>query len=556
MPVLFYSAEAQMAVSDTPMFPSESELKGLAVQSGDEILTLQDWQTYFVKFYGDEMPWYFPLPDARQFTQRCFPGQLFEISFRNTIGRTRIGPVKIRVESRKISEPTYEAMLTYIADRYANLVFSFAKPLGQNYRKQQAGKDNAYIEYLFLKRFLLDGSPDLNAISALLLANPHIKIYRKRDYFSIDAATTPKPAMLLNLFTTTDPYAALSKGHPLRNTSIGRKIAEGTGRSLFPTRIDEERKILTVDTSENRFVKYFLQSVLTRLYILQQALNTARKGYLNLDIELNLETMIWKIDALLADPLWHDVGTMTFIPYNSQVLQKREGYRQLFQLYSLMQLASESDFFDKSDFRNLLETKDTPTLFEYWSFFVIKEVLDSMVRPIACGQHISNNALERNLNEGLCITYEQGITLWFNKSYSGSFGFCPGDLPSACPVQNRSYSHPFRPDIVIEKGARVLIFDAKFKGGRGGFYGENDDGTVTTWKDEDIDKMHCYREAISGVTGAYIVYPGVEALLYKAHDAAGKHEGVGALPLKPMSTARPDKQHLDWIGQVIKSFIS
>lgn len=170
MPIIFYSTEARMAVADDPMFPSEEEAADAMVYACIENLIIQDWQTYFVKFYGDVVPDFFPMPDAGLFTQRCFPGQLFEVSFRNTVGRTRIGPACVCVESSKISEVLYEAMLSYIADKFSNLIFSFATPLGQNYRKEKTGKDIAYIEYLFLKQYLLDASPNLDGISALISA--------------------------------------------------------------------------------------------------------------------------------------------------------------------------------------------------------------------------------------------------------------------------------------------------------------------------------------------------------------------------------------------------
>jgi hypothetical protein len=546
-----------MAVADDPMFPAVWEAVATAAQPCPECLIIQDWQTYFVKFYGDVVPDYFPRPEARLFVQRSFPGQLFEISFCNTVGRTRIGSVYCRVESRKISQTLYEDMLSYIADKFSNLVFSFAKPLGQNYRKDKTGKDIAYIEYLFLKKYLLDASPGLDGISALILSNPHIRMYRKVRHCSIDTVTNTQPAMLIHMFTASDRFTSLKSGHPLLATSLGGKISRKTGQNLYPSEAIEEVKHLTVDTNENRFVKHFMHMTQRKLKGLRNVLISSKKGYLNPDIEQHLEIMTRKIAAFLADPLWHDVGTMVFIPVGSQVLQRREGYRQLFQLYSLLQLTSKCDFFIKDDFQNLLETKDTPTLFEYWAFFVIKEVLDGLLQRKSNSRIVSDKTLEQNVEEGIGITYESGVSLWFNKTYSRSSG-CrqPGGGLADYEGSNGSYSHNFRPDIVIEKLDKRLIFDAKFKGKRGGFYGENDDGSVTSWKDEDIDKMHCYREAIHGVTGAYILYPGERDVVYTAHNATGLYDGVGALPLKPEAGARPVQLHLEGIKQIIKEFIS
>ncbi len=555
MPILYYSSEAQIAIADDPMFPPEPDAAAAAGQNCAEILILQDWQTYFVKFYGDEVPDYFPQTRGTLYTQRCFPGQLFEISFRNSVGRTRIGTVSIRVESRKITEPVYEAMLSYIADKFSNLIFSFATPLGQNYRKEKAGKDIAYIEYLFLKKYLLDASPNLEAISALIVANPHIRLYREFRNCSIDAITNTQPAMLINMFTASDRFASLKNGHPLLATNLGQKISQKTGRNLYPTEAIEERKHLTVDTNENRFVKHFLQTILRRLNGLQNVLRSEKNSYLNPDIEQSLATMTRKIAAFLADPLWYDVGIMAFIPVSSQVLHRREGYRQLFQLYSLLQLTSKCDFFNKVDFPNLLETKDTPTLFEYWSFFVVKEILDGLLKIKPCRSIISDSPLNQSVEPGLCIEYEGGVTLCFNKTYRGSSGRQPGDSFADNEELNGSYSHDFQPDIVIEKYSKLLIFDAKFKGKHDGFYGENEDGSIGSWKPEDIDKMHCYKEAIQGVTGAYILYQGERGVIYPAHDAASMYEGVGALPLKTEVGARPVQRDLENIERIILEFI-
>ena len=544
-----------MAVADDPLFPPEEETAAATAQSDADKLVIQDWQTYFIKFYGDDEPDFVPKPEAGLYTQRCFHGKIFEISFRNTVGRTRIGPVSVLVESRKISGTLYEAMLSYITDKFANLVFSFATPLGQNYRKNKTGKDIAYIEYLFLKKYLLDDSPNLDAISALIVANPHIRLYRKSCLSSIDAITTTQPAMLLTMFTAADRFIELKSGHPLRSTNLGQKIAQKTGRYLYPSEAVEERKHLTVDTLENRFVKHFLQTIQRQLNGIRNVLTDAKKAYLNPDIEQNIEIMTRKIAALLADPLWHDVGTMAFIPASSQVLQRREGYRQLFRLYSLLQLTTTCDYFNRDDFKNLLETKDTPTLFEYWSFFIIKEVLDGLLKITSVRAIVSDTPLEQNVEQGVCLTYEGGVLLCFNKTYSGSVGSKPCESTWSRLDGKGSYSHNFRPDIVIEKDGRLLIFDAKFKGKRGGFYGENEDGSVDSWKDEDIDKMHCYREAIQGVTGAFILYPGERAIAYAAHNATGRYEGVGALPLKPGVGARPIQRHLEDIVQIVRDFI-
>ena len=420
---------------------------------------------------------------------------------------------------------------------------------------QKTNLDKSDVEYLFLKKYLLDGTPNLDGITALILANPHHRLSREFRRNSIDAISEIAPAMLVNMFSAPEGLAVLNPGHPLLSTACGRVLFARTGRRMYPAEAIEERKRHTVDTNENRFVKQLLQSVQRRLKGLATALRGKGGGYLNPDIEIHLDAMERKIGMFLSDPLWSDVGAMHFIPAGSQVLQRREGYRQMFCLYSLLQLATRCCF-DEDDFKNLLETKDTPTLFEYWSFFVVKEILDDMFRMTSCETIVPDDPVEQKVRPGIRIRYEGGFSLWFNRTCAGSPGLFPSEAPSGNPGINASYSHNLRPDIVLEKDDKILIFDAKLKGQGGGFYGESEkEGTITNWKDEDIDKMHCYREAIRNVAGAYILYPGERAVVYPAHDAARPYEGVGALPLKPEAGALPVQRHREDLQRIIIDFV-
>jgi hypothetical protein len=72
MAILFYTSKAQMAVADNPMFPSEDEAAAIGLCC-PESLPLQDWQTYFIKFYGD-VPDSFPT-EVGLYTQRRFNDQ-------------------------------------------------------------------------------------------------------------------------------------------------------------------------------------------------------------------------------------------------------------------------------------------------------------------------------------------------------------------------------------------------------------------------------------------------------------------------------------------------
>ncbi|HOS60760.1 MAG TPA: DUF2357 domain-containing protein, partial [Syntrophorhabdaceae bacterium] len=342
------------------------------------------------------------------------------MNFNNYSGMTRFGPINVKVKNKKIPEDLYNSMLNYIALKYANLIFSFNTPLGQRYKREKPGSDIAYIEYLFLKTFLLESSPDIDAIAALILNDPHMKINVEYALTPIEKVSFVETGLFLKTLIKSDNFAILPQNHSLFRTRLANTLALKTQKSIFPAQVVTQYKYHTVDTLENRFVRHFLKQIRHRLDRLASEMRGVSGTYLNSEIETNIEKILKKINMFLKDPFWTDVAPMTFIPANSQVLQRREGYRQLFSLYSLLQLCTRCDF-DADDFKNLLETKDTPTLFEYWSFFNVKDILDGNGRKIIdCRSIVTDDQKEQKIHLCTVITYEDNIRLAFNQDYSGT----------------------------------------------------------------------------------------------------------------------------------------
>jgi len=549
----FYSERYRIGISENPLnLSSEDNLKSYACQE-DDIIEFEELKTYFVKFFSG-IPEYLDSLRKAKIIFKDFPENLFSINFSNMVGLTRIGPLKIKVINKKISEDLYHAMLDYITDRYANLIFSFDTPLGETYKKEKPDRDIAYIEYLFIKRYLIDSSPNLDQIAATIRSNPHMKIHSEYLIAPIDEISTVTPSSILRTIINSDLFVPLSESHFLLTTGMGRSLKLKLSRNVFPSRVYVQHTHHTVDTPENRFIKFFLNNINQKIDNFSQYLRGGT--YLNPDIEDNLTELRRKINRFLKDPVWEAVGTMTFIPANSQVLQKREGYRQLFRLYFLLQLSTRIDF-NTNDFKNLIEVKDTPTLFEYWAFFNIKEILDEKLNgPIVCRTFINDDPKELTVYEGISLDYDKGISLWYIKSFGGSQSVDPEDSFIVSKKPNESYSHTMKPDIIISKNNEHLIFDAKYKGERDGFYGEGTDGTISSPKDEDIDKMHTYHDAIRNVVGAFILYPGDKALLFPSHGAKKRYQGVGAFPLKPEVGGIPSTQHIADLSTIIGEFIN
>jgi hypothetical protein len=526
MAVSVYDPELEMAFSDDPSFPDQEEAAGWSV---DEPVVIDEWQTYYARFYTKEIP---PIIEKAGYLVKVIHTGLLELNFKNFVGLSTIGTLRLIVRNKKISTELYQSMLDELAEHYASLVFSFGTPVGQHYNKKRPGKDSLFVEYLFLCKYLLHQSPDLDAIGNILGYDPHRKFESELQTCSVEECQTANDKIMFSLITR--PMVKLPVNHPLSQTLFGKTLQGRTGQLLYPGHAAREIKYLTVDTHENRFIKFFMESLLAKVEKLQKALVGKSGSYFNPDIEENIDRLNNTISQFLSHNMWREVGVMKFIPVSSQVLQRKDGYRQLFTLYSLLQLATHCDFLE-TDFQNLIETKDVPTLYEYWCFFQIKMVMDSISSIRKINKIVNDSSLDSALSAGLCVEYECGARLFFNKTYRGSEGLAIATEPGAYR-HGVSYSHNLRPDIVLEQKERKLIFDAKYKG-KGhcsGFYCENDeDGTIQKWKDEDIDKMHCYHDALSGVAGSFILYPGKQDIIYPAHENNYFFEGVGALALRP-----------------------
>jgi len=67
--------------------------------------------------------------------------------------------------------------------------------------------------------------------------------------------------------------------------------------------------------------------------------------------------------------------------------------------------------------------------------------------------------------------------------------------------------------------------------------------------------MHTYREAIQGVTGSSILYPGTQDILFPCHAGSSLIEGVGSLALRPGNVAGKDATDIFNINRIIETFL-
>lgn len=294
---------------------------------------------------------------------------------------------------------------------------------------------------------------------------------------------------------------------------------------FYPRELECERMVMTYDTPENRFVKFFLLR-------LMEFLEECGRGNTDMThkIQYEVSRMRLELEEYLEHPFWSGIGSMERVPGNSQILQRKYPYNMLFTAYHNLDLRPALTL-NELDEAYVTGQKDVPMLYQYFVFLKLFEYL---------GKQYPQEAVQADFikyhEKGMDFTLREGgvrraeflaggnrtLRLYYNKTYRAS----------NCIYEGRSYSHSLKPDISLElfEGETLLgliHFDAKYKTPAGGLCEE-----------ADIDKMHAYKDGILGSLGAYAVCLSEKKCLFVEEEYGMCEEGrlfpsVGAFPLHP-----------------------
>ncbi len=489
-------------------------------------------------------------PDSEDgLTGRLRPG-LYTGSLRVAVlvDSVETGQVALEVRSRKLEYLRhYRWMLRDIADQCVEAVMERFAPSEQRFAIQDShDAATLYQRFAFL-RSLVTGESFEAAIREVL-ARPHVT-WEEEEHLRRPEQGIPASSRTARQFWAAGPRVRGSEGGAV------------TAAAGVPARIKVSRTEATVDNAPNRFVKFALlrwrdivAAIGERMAGLEDS-PVARRGAREIRIVQE------QLDGLLAEELFREVGDLTHFPAGNQVLQKREGYRDLFRAYLQCEVAAKLAWRGGEDVYGAGQ-RDLATLYEYWAFM---QLATTIARLCSGGLDLSSlfELQEDGLSIGLRRGYELAfcggvtrlgrrlrVTLWFNRTFAKSSG--------------TSWTRPMRPDcsICIEssQGDQAsfepvwLHFDAKYRienlleilGDKG--RDEAEDVAVAgsqiaaekkgQAKRTDLLKMHAYRDAIRRSVGAYVLYPGTERETCQEY-----HEilpGLGAFALRPAETGEVD----------------
>jgi predicted component of viral defense system (DUF524 family) len=215
----------------------------------------------------------------------------------------------------------------------------------------------------------------------------------------------------------------------------------------------------------------------------------------------------------LHDPRFVDVGAFTRPPASSRVLLRKEGYRDLFALWGLFQRSRRPLF---GALETAMAVRDVATLYEQWVFF---RLIDDIAR-----------LLDETPVLSLTSSGEEAVG-WNASANFGAHGVLRYNKTLG------AYSRiSLRPDMLWEPavGRRVAL-DAKFR-----LQPMND--SVDKWKEDDLVKMHAYRDALN-IRAAVVIYPGdltdfwprpsSHAIMNFDELICGGFSGIGAVAMHP-----------------------
>jgi uncharacterized protein len=417
----------------------------------------------------------------------------------------------------------FQTLLNEVAEQLAELLLQYDSPLSFAFDIGDVRSENE-AALLFQMRHIMSSQNLPVAVDEILTAF-HARLAEGLVTQSLSEVQEPQIELLIEELDV----SVMERGGPL-----ARLFRGFTPRELTVAESHE-----TIDTLENRYVKYFLEECLLVAQRLSERLDERKKP------AAAREAREWatQIEEMLGHRQWSDVGTLDQFPSNSQVIQKRRGYRDILRFDLSLRLGLELSWKRGDDFADGLlgDVRPVNEIYEYWCFFVLRRLL----AEICAAELRSNGSFIAVAPDGLQVRLEKGkrsrvsflyktagarrlqVCLFYNRRFK---------RPSrALTSWDGSYSAFFDPDYsilatVIEGDARRrhwLHFDAKYRlevaevetlfnaaEKTVAASDEREEGTAydqeiaRIHKRDDLFKMHTYRDGILSSRGAYVLFPG------------------------------------------------
>lgn len=478
----------------------------------------------------------------------------------------RIGAVEVEVRSVKADyRNDYRDMLELITEKCTDLLMQANSPVSHNFEPDYSNKEEQqralYQRFTFIKSVI--GTDEFAESVHRIVSSPVTQWKETTEQKDIRSIRRFKNSGIKELITGSNRFQ-LSENHDLNRF----------GLQCLPGKITSVRKSDTVDTPENRFVKFALESFL--------------RFCSDINKKATKESRLWQESGLLEKELesflhhsvFKEISRPETLSLNSPVLQRKEGYREVLRVWLMFDLAAKLVWKGGDDVYSGGK-KDIATLYEYWLFFKLldlfksifniepKEISD-LIKETADGLNLQLKQGEHTALEGVYDTGTRKLNIRFNynKSFSGQNNYPHSG--SWTTTMRPDYTLSFWPSGISEQEAETqelivhIHFDAKYKianltdllktENQSDLETEKEENRKGIYKNADLLKMHAYKDAIRRTGGAYVLYPGDIPVNKK-----GFHEiipGLGAFPVRPSKSNDGISELKQFIMEVISHFIN
>jgi predicted component of viral defense system (DUF524 family) len=462
-------------------------------------------------------------------------------------GTTTLGIGALEVRSRKLGYlDHYRWMLRDIADMAAEVIMERFAISEQRFAFDETRDARTLYQQFEFLQSLLSGS-EFEAAIRQILTRPYVA-WEELEELRPPSRRVPG---------SSDVARQVAKA--------GRRLPwpkNALGIPTLPALFRVHRTETSVDNIPNRFVKFALTRWRDVVLLIERALE---KEQVVQPVQRGLRevrAVADRLDVLVNEELFRSIGDLWTFPAGNQVLQKREGYRDVFKTHIQFEIASKLAWAGGEDVYGAGQ-RNVAALYEFWVFLQLAAVFSQLCdMPLDLEQLIEMDA------DGLGISLRRGassrlrgsvhrlgrtfhLELWFNKTFGTRAG-----------PESGAWTRPMRPDASLFIDADNaptfdpiwLHFDAKY---RIEALAEAipmlplDEVSETTLIDEqaaaedagsakyvDLLKMHSYRDAIRRSAGAYVLYPGSQdETCFSYHEIL---PGLGAFGLRPTDTGAAD----------------
>lgn len=350
--------------------------------------------------------------------------------------------------------------------------------------------DTAYQQFAFLQS-VVQGE-DFQAAVRQILSRPHHR-WRLVEEERLVGSGVPAGGNVASAMGRPGPRVTWSHSTPGIAT---------VPRSLPVPRWDKE-----TDVPENRFIRHVLEArrdFTLRVYTIlarEQLGPAVERG------RRETKAIIDLLDQWLSEPLFRRVGRLASIPTTSLVLQRREGYREIFHMYLQFLSGAKLAWPGGNDVYGAGK-RDVARLYQMWVFLKMVQIILSI-----CNKTFDPDDLFQIDRYGMEL---REVWLHFDAKYR---------LDDLAMLFRETRS------AVDEEGGLI--------------------SHLTQAQRDDLLKMHAYRDAIRRSVGAYVIYPGSgDQVLREYHELL---PGLGAFALRPASSA--GMSGINSLGQFINDVL-